>query len=109
MEHRVKPREDGELLAVAKDRSLTSNALALKISAIVDHMKKGVTTQKDINEKDESGLNALHILVSRGEVEAVKVLIDEKADLEYLSDSGETALKLAILCEEDQCASFLID
>lgn len=109
MEDRVKPREENELLTVAKDITLTSHALALKISAIVNHMKKGATTQKDINEKDASGLNALHILVSRGEVEAVKVLIDENANLDYLSDSGETALKLAILCDQDQCASLLIE
>jgi hypothetical protein len=57
---------------------------------------------------DIDGCRAVHLASASGDPNAVKMLLDAKADLEWENDDGETALQLAVRLHRNATALVLL-
>ena len=63
----------------------------------LDEAKKHVDLGADIYKTDKKGWNALHYAASRGNLELVKFLLTKYIYVNYKTESGLTALSIALL------------
>ncbi len=68
-----------------------------------DALRKALTAGIDINHRNDSGLTLLMIACAKGFAQIVRILLSHNADLRLKSQSGETALDLAVRNENREC------
>ncbi len=78
------------------------------IQALVQQPKLDPNTQFNVNAQDDIGDTALMWAASHGELEIIKYLVENKADMNIRDNEGLTALMYAIQNDESKVASYLI-
>lgn len=65
-------------------------------------------TNSNINEKNDNGWTPLHIAASKGNINLIKGLLKNKANLTDVNNEGQTALHIAILNKKCAAAKVLL-
>jgi ankyrin repeat protein len=75
----------------------------------LDDIKSIVSEDRaKINERDDSGNTILHNAVREGNIEIVKYLLSQDADVNIKNSGGETALQIAIYSNNEELIKYLV-
>eukprot|EP01070_Trichotokara_eunicae_P009476 Trichotokara_eunicae@DN6095_c0_g1_i1.p1 len=70
--------------------------------------KEGKNTVNTVNRTDEDGMTPMHRAAQKGEISAIKFLIEQSADPRVKSKSGETPLHVAVFHRNQQAVTELL-
>ncbi|KAK9444770.1 ankyrin 2,3/unc44 [Metarhizium brunneum] len=99
MVKRLLTHDSNLLIKNLKGRSALHHAAASGEPDVVQELLRASSDANDIriyaNAKDESGSTPLHLAAVAGNVQVMKILLDEKADITQVDGSGHDVLYLA--------------
>jgi 26S proteasome non-ATPase regulatory subunit 10 len=78
-------------------------------SIILKAAKQGAIKDFEIDEQDNAGWSALHVASSKGDLEMVRQLIENGADVNLKTNNGVTPVHLAVSHDDADVVKYLID
>ncbi|KAH0592409.1 hypothetical protein MHUMG1_09795 [Metarhizium humberi] len=112
MVKRLLTHDSNLLIKNLKGRSALHHAAASGEPDVVQELLRASSDANDIriyaNAKDESGSTPLHLAAVAGNVQVMKILLDEKADITQVDGSGHDVLYLASRHGHANMVTFLI-
>ena len=101
----ARPADDG---APVEAHSLAGAAAAGALEQLRS-LLDAKTAAAQLDQLDESGLAAIHHASDRGQLEAVRLLLEHKASVNVQDSEGQTALHYAALCDHPHVVSLLLE
>ena len=81
--------------------------LSVELAGVIDQWQE--LNKKVINSKDENGCSALHKASDRGNLDMVKYLLENDAEMNLTNNFGQTPLHMAAVKKHSDVVKYLMD
>ena len=81
--------------------------LSVELAGVIDQWQE--LNKKVINSKDENGFSALHKASDRGNLDMVKYLLENDAEMNLTNNFGQTPLHMAAVKKHSDVVKYLMD